>query len=224
MNNKGQTNAANKNSVNTGNKLNKVLNFNKSTVRTNSTTKMNVMNRNKMNIMKKNNLNIKNNFGNKNIGGIKTNNKNTNNLLNNAKKVNFKQDLSSFASGEEIFGEQAIIQANNNPNPLIPIAMGIGGEVTVACTECQKLLTKFLLVCSDEESNGVQTQTLRSFCESSRTKNVFNINTDLCLILNSKLSSVTGESGADMIDPSKAPGICTKFKNGNIINFYIRVR
>lgn len=110
--------------------------------------------------------------------------------------------------------KQIITNANNVSNPLIPIAVGIGGEVIIACAECEKTLSKFILKCVDEEANGVQTQTLRSFCESARDKPFFHINLDTCLILNAKLASITGETGADMIDPTKAPGLCVKFKNG----------
>lgn len=84
----------------------------------------------------------------------------------------------------------------------------------MACSECEKLMTKFLLRCVDQESNAVQAQTFRGFCEESRTENWMNINPDLCLILNAKLASITGEGGADIIDPTKAPALCIKFKNG----------
>jgi hypothetical protein len=87
-------------------------------------------------------------------------------------------------------------------------------SVVVACTECNKLMSKFLLICVDLEANGAITQTFRAFCESSRKQNIFNINPDLCLILNQKIASIAGETGADMVDPTKAPGLCVKFKNG----------
>ena len=107
-----------------------------------------------------------------------------------------------------------IIQdANAVQNPLIPVAAGIGGEVIVACSECKKMLSRFILTCVDQESNGNNPTTFRGFCEANRNNNLFNINTDLCLILNAKLASVSGESGDELVDPTKAPALCIKYKN-----------
>ena len=97
---------------------------------------------------------------------------------------------------------------------MIPTAAGIGGEVIVACTECQKLMTVFIKRCIDEESTGVQVDTFRSFCESYRDKNSDKVNVDFCLILNAKMASVTGETGTEILDPTKAPNVCIKFRNG----------
>ena len=96
---------------------------------------------------------------------------------------------------------------------MIPIAEGIGGEVVLACSDCKKILSKFLLTCVDQESNGNVPTTFRGFCEINRRNNKFNINTDKCLILNAKLSSLTGQPGTALIDPTKAPALCIKFKN-----------
>ena len=74
-----------------------------------------------------------------------------------------------------------------------------------------------MLRCVDQESNGANPQTFRGFCEEARTQNAININPDTCLILNSKLSSIAGESGGDLVDPSKAPNLCIKYQNGIII-------
>ena len=75
-------------------------------------------------------------------------------------------------------------------------------------------MKKFVNKCVDEESSGVQATTFRAFCESYREKNEENVNVDLCLILNAKLASVTNETGTEIVDPTKAPNVCIKFKNG----------
>lgn len=91
----------------------------------------------------------------------------------------------------------------------------------VACSECEKLMNKFVRLCSDIEANALTSQTFRAFCESGRQdKNPFNINYNACLILNAKLASKTGDTGADMVDPTKPPNICMKYKNGN---FFIKL-
>ena len=77
-------------------------------------------------------------------------------------------------------------------------------------------MTKFLLVCVDRESNGITPPTFRAFCEESRTNNIFNINADVCIIMNSKLASIAGETGAETIDPTKPPNLCIKFQNGKL--------
>ena len=84
----------------------------------------------------------------------------------------------------------------------------------ISCVECQKLMKKFVNRCVDEESNGVQATTFRAFCESYREKHDENVNVDLCLILNAKLASVTNETGTEIVDPTKAPNVCIKFRNG----------
>ena len=84
-------------------------------------------------------------------------------------------------------------------------------------------MSKFLLKCVDEEANAIHASTFRSFCEMTRDHPIYGVNPDLCLILNAKLATKTGEPGTDMVDPTKAPGICVKFKNGIIILFIIRM-
>ncbi len=77
-------------------------------------------------------------------------------------------------------------------------------------------MTKFLLRCVDQESNGLTPATFRAFCEDARASNNYNINADACILLNSKLSSISGETGADLVDPTKVPNLCIKFQNGMI--------
>jgi len=43
------------------------------------------------------------------------------------------QDTSIYSNNK------VILNANGVENPMIPTAAGIGGEVIVACTECQKV-------------------------------------------------------------------------------------
>ncbi len=40
-----------------------------------------------------------------------------------------------------------------------------------------------------------------------------NIKGDYCNTLNAKLASITGETGEEMVDPTKAPNICSKYLN-----------
>jgi hypothetical protein len=80
-------------------------------------------------------------------------------------------------------------------------------------------MTKFLLRCVDQEANGLTPSTFRAFCEDARAANIININSDACILLNSKLASIAGETGAELIDPSKVPNLCIKFQNG-IIHLY----
>ena len=94
---------------------------------------------------------------------------------------------------------------------MIPVAAGIGGEVIIACVECRKTVGAFLQRCIDQEAGGKQADTLRSFCESFRDKPTAKINPETCLILNAKLASITGESGDEIVDPTKAPNLCIKF-------------
>jgi hypothetical protein len=87
----------------------------------------------------------------------------------------------------------------------------------VACSECTKIITKFINNCLDQEINAVQISTLRAFCEAGKNEvNPHNINPDLCLVLNSKLASVAGEPGTELVDPTKSPGLCTKYRSRNI--------
>ena len=91
--------------------------------------------------------------------------------------------------------------------------------VVIACSECQKIVTKFILNCVDQEANGNQVETLHSFCEASRDKQNLSKSTrlsyDNCMILNDKLIRETGAGGTDLVDPAKSPGLCMKFHNGN---------
>ena len=43
------------------------------------------------------------------------------------------------------------------------------------------------------------------------------INPNACIIMNSKLASISGETGAELVDPTKIPNVCIKFKNGKIL-------
>ena len=95
--------------------------------------------------------------------------------------------------------------------PDVPVAQGLGGEVYVPCTECTKLMEKFVKKCVDQEANGAQAGTFRAFCEDFATKK--GRRADFCMNLNAKLAAVTGETGADVIDTTKAPDVCIKFKN-----------
>lgn len=109
--------------------------------------------------------------------------------------------------------DRVIANANGADNPMIPVAAGIGGEVIVACTECQKIISRFVQRCVDQEAAGLQADTLRAFCEFYRDKPHSRINPETCLILNAKLASVTGEPGNEIIDPTKPPFECIKFKS-----------
>ncbi len=75
---------------------------------------------------------------------------------------------------------------------------------------------KFVSTCVDQEANGAQVGTFRAFCEngmsSSDPKNKGR-RADFCMMLNAKLAATTGETGQDLVDPTKAPDVCTKFKN-----------
>ncbi len=97
--------------------------------------------------------------------------------------------------------------------------------VVIACSECQKIMSKYILQCADQEASGTQVETLRAFCENSRivteeNKNV-KIDDKYCNILNEKISRQSDEKGVDLFDPTKAPGLCMRFKNG--INFEINL-
>ena len=113
----------------------------------------------------------------------------------------------------EYNNRRVIINGNGVENPMIPVAAGIGGEVIIACSECVKLMERFIGRCVDQEANGLNADTFRAFCESFRDKPHEPINADTCLMLNAKLASVTGESGTEVVDPTKAPNECIKFKN-----------
>lgn len=95
--------------------------------------------------------------------------------------------------------------------PDVPVAQGLGGEVYVPCSECLKLMNKFVQKCVDQEANGAQAGTFRGFCEDFVTKN--GKRNDFCMNLNAKIAAVTGETGEDIIDTTKAPDVCIKFKN-----------
>lgn len=109
--------------------------------------------------------------------------------------------------------ERVIINGNGVENPMIPVAAGIGGEVIVACSECRKLMTSFINRCVDQEAVGQQADTFRTFCESYRDKPTSHINPETCLILNAKLASVSGESGTEIIDPTKPPNECIRYRS-----------
>lgn len=122
--------------------------------------------------------------------------------------------FSSSAERDPIYNSnRVIVNANGVENPMIPVAAGIGGEVIVACSECRKLMTHFVDRCVDQEAAGLQADTFRTFCESYRDKLASNINPEACLILNAKLASVTGESGTEIVDPTKPPNECIKFRS-----------
>ena len=70
---------------------------------------------------------------------------------------------------------------------------------------------KFVTKCVDQEANGAQAGTFRSFCEDYITKK--GKRNDFCMNLNAKIAAVTGETGQDVIDTTKAPDVCIKFKN-----------
>jgi hypothetical protein len=138
--------------------------------------------------------------------------------LNNQEEMSFESGNSSKNSNTNkddkntsYQNERVIINANGTENPMIPVAAGIGGEVIIACVECRKIVGAFLQRCVDQEAGGKQADTLRSFCESFRDKPTAKINPETCLILNAKLASVTGESGDEVVDPTKAPNLCIKF-------------
>lgn len=95
--------------------------------------------------------------------------------------------------------------------PDVPVAQGLGGEVYVPCSECLKLMNQFIKKCVDQEANGAQAGTFRAFCEDFVTKK--GKRNDFCMNLNAKLAAVTGETGMDIIDTTKAPDVCIKFKN-----------
>jgi len=95
--------------------------------------------------------------------------------------------------------------------PDVPVAQGLGGEVYVPCVECLKLMNKFVKKCVDQEANGAQAGTFRAFCEDFNTKK--GKRNDFCMNLNAKIAAVTGETGQDVIDTTKAPDVCIKFKN-----------
>lgn len=95
--------------------------------------------------------------------------------------------------------------------PDVPVAQGLGGEVYVPCSECLKLMHKFVTKCVDQEANGAQAGTFRAFCEDFITKK--GKRNDFCMNLNAKIAAVTGETGQDVIDTTKAPDVCIKFKN-----------
>lgn len=147
-------------------------------------------------------------LNNKAKSSIQTENSFENNLnsLENLKNAN-KGD------GEVYTNERVIINGNGVENPMIPVAAGIGGEVIVACLECRKLMTSFINHCVDQEAAGQQADTFRVFCESFRDKPTSNINPETCLILNAKLASVTGEPGTEIIDPTKPPMECVKYRS-----------
>ena len=135
-------------------------------------------------------------------------------LLQETNGINNDSTDSDANSGDTVYNNnRVIINANGVENPMIPVAAGIGGEVIVACGECQKLVQRFVNRCVDEEANGVQADTFRSFCESFRDKPEENVSVENCLMLNAKLASVTGETGTEIVDPTKAPNVCIKFKN-----------
>lgn len=104
---------------------------------------------------------------------------------------------------------------SNLQNSMIPVASGIGGDVTIACFECQKLMSIFIKRCVDQEAEGQQADTFRTFCEyySKNPSNNAQINPDACFILNAKLSAVSGENGNEVVDPTKAPNLCIKYQS-----------
>ena len=95
--------------------------------------------------------------------------------------------------------------------PDVPVAQGLGGEVYVPCSECLKLMNKFVKKCVDQEANGAQAGTFHGFCDDFEAKN--GKRNDFCMNLNAKFAAVTGETGQDIIDTTKAPDVCIKFKN-----------
>jgi hypothetical protein len=108
--------------------------------------------------------------------------------------------------------KQVLIPDNKDPN---------GGQYVISCQECQKIMNKYINNCVTQEAEGSQVDTLLSFCESLRKprdttqpdKQITN-KYDLCIMLNDRLSIETGEKSSELVDPTKNPGLCMKFKNG----------
>lgn len=103
-------------------------------------------------------------------------------------------------------------QSSSGVSPVVPSAMGIGAEVTVPCQVCHKLINQFVTTCVDQEANGAQASTFRAFCEEMDSAKAGK-DSEFCMMLNAKLAAVTGESGSELTDPTKAPDICIKFQN-----------
>jgi hypothetical protein len=112
---------------------------------------------------------------------------------------------------------QVLIPDSKDPN---------GGQYVISCQVCQKIIHKYINNCVTQEAEGDQADTLLAYCESLRKpitettqqdKQMTN-KYDLCLMLNNRLSIETGEKSSELVDPTKNPGLCIKFKNGNIVN------
>lgn len=103
------------------------------------------------------------------------------------------------------------VSSSGTTVPDVPVAQGLGGEVYVPCVECTKLMNKFLTKCVDQEANGAQAGTFRAFCEEFYSKK--GKKNDFCMNLNAKIAAVTGETGEDIVDATKPPDVCIKFKN-----------
>jgi hypothetical protein len=96
------------------------------------------------------------------------------------------------------------------------------GKVVLACTECQKTIHKYITSCVNQEATGAQVDTIRAFCETLRlpekdppVKDTYG-KYDLCMMIFDKLAEETGEPNADLIDPTKNPALCMKYKNRKI--------
>jgi len=101
-----------------------------------------------------------------------------------------------------------MVLVNNNFNKIVELA----------CSECSKIMSKFIAYCVDQEANGVPAETISSFCEISRKSEgpvpkEARVNYDYCRIMNEKLARVTNTDGTENTDPSKSPGLCTKYLN-----------
>ena len=103
------------------------------------------------------------------------------------------------------------VSSSGTTVPDVPVAQGLGGEVYVPCITCKLLMKEFLQICVDQEANGAQTGTFRAYCENINSKNSKKAN--FCMNLNAKLAAVTGETGEDIVDATKPPDVCIKFKN-----------
>jgi hypothetical protein len=113
--------------------------------------------------------------------------------------------------------KQVLIPDSKDPN---------GGQYVISCQVCQKIIHKYINNCVTQEAEGYQADTLLSYCESLRKptsdttqqNKIMNSKYDLCIMLNDRISIETGEKSSDLVDPTKHPGLCMKYKNGNIVN------
>eukprot|EP00744_Colponema_vietnamica_P002111 GILI01003396.1.p1 GENE.GILI01003396.1~~GILI01003396.1.p1 ORF type:complete len:232 (+),score=41.74 GILI01003396.1:85-780(+) len=98
---------------------------------------------------------------------------------------------------------------------VVPAALQFGAEVVVPCSECVKLISKYVQSCVEMEAYGTpQITSFISFCEPTpqTASTLTQRDREYCLVLNSKMAAMTGETGMDLVDPTKAPSVCARFK------------